>query len=90
MTEGPTAGHVVVFETNDSPLAAGGVFTQGVQIRTVPFAETALIKSMVAYGEPLKLRVIRAGQVMELMITPTPGATDPNADTTPTPSQKFF
>jgi hypothetical protein len=90
VTEGGAAGNAVVFETNDSSVAAGGVMTQGVFIATVPFTEKELIKSLVEHGQPLKLRVIRAGQVMELMITPTPSASEPDANIAPIPTQEFF
>jgi C-terminal processing protease CtpA/Prc len=44
----------------------------GVEYKTIPFTDDAGIRTLIGYGTPLNLQVIRQGQTHELTIIPAP------------------
>lgn len=67
-----------------------------IEKKSVSFTESSRIQSLVVYGVPLKLRLMRSGQVLELTIIPTVPPTrsfapdEPRATFTPVMSPYYY
>jgi hypothetical protein len=96
----PEAAGGVALDANATPIADGEVVTEPLPIPaptilpeqyieqgTVPFTDAPRIISLAGYGFPLKLRLQREGEVLELTITASTSVYHPLApgEGTPTP-----
>lgn len=55
----------------------------GVQYETIPFHDGEGIRTLLTYGVPLRLQVVRNGRVLELTVIPAPHAASNDATTIP-------
>lgn len=65
---------------------------QYIELGTVPFSDRARIMNLIPYGVPIKVRLQRGGEILELIVVPTTLAYQPRASgsATPTPLPATF